>query len=140
MISVTDGIVLDESEVEERFVRAVGPAGQNVRNEATAVELRLDIGASSLAPDVKERLTAVGGRAVTTDGVLVVVSRVHRSQADNRKAARARLVTLLQRATMPPKPRRRTKPRRVVREERLFSKKFRAAVKKSRGRNSPSED
>lgn len=132
MIRVTRAIALGDRQVEERFVRAMGPGGQNVRNEATAVELRFDIGASSLPPDVKERLIALAGRAVTTEGVLVVVSRVHRSQADNRQAARARLMTLLQRAANPPKKRRPTKPRSAVREERLASKKMRAAVKKSR--------
>jgi ribosome-associated protein len=132
---VTESITLDETEVKERFVRAIGPGGQNVRKEATAVELRFDIGASSLTPDVKDRLMALAGRAVTTDGVLVVVSRAHRSQSENREAARARLVTLLQRAANPPMKRRPTKPHRAVREERLASKKLRAAVKQSRRRS-----
>src|SRR5579864_4581040 len=125
MIRVTDSITLGDGEVEERFVRAIGPGGQNVRREATAVELRFDIGASSLPPDVKDRLTALAGRTVTTEGVLVVVSRVHRAQAENREAARAQLVALVQRAAKPPKKRRPTKPRRAVREERLASKKLR---------------
>jgi ribosome-associated protein len=111
MIRVTDAIALNDHEVEERFVRAIGPGGQNVRKEETAVELRFDIGASALPSDVKERLMALAGRAVTTDDVLVVVSRVHRSQPENREAARARLIALLQRAAKPPKKRRPTKPR-----------------------------
>jgi ribosome-associated protein len=140
MIRVTDSIALDDREVEERFVRAMGPGGQNVRNEATAVELRFDIGASALPPDLKERLEALAGRAVTTDGVLVVVSRAHRSQPENREAARARLIALLQRAAQAPKTRRPTRPRRAVREERLASKTLRGAVKRSRSRGRRGED
>src|SRR5262245_1937524 len=140
MIRVNEAIALDDNEVEERFVRAVGPGGQNVRHEATAVELRFDVGASSLDPDVKERLKALGGRAISADGVLVVVSRAHRAQADNRKAARARLIALLQRSAKAPKKRRSTKPRRPAQEERLASKRRRAAVKSSRGRNQRDED
>ena len=134
MIRVTEVIMLDDREIEERFVRASGPGGQNVNKEATAVELRFDIRASSLPPDVKDRLTALAGRGVTTDGVLVVVSRVHRSQTRNRDAARGRLVALLRRAARPPKKRRPTKPRAAVREKRLASKKLRAVVKQSRSR------
>src|SRR4051812_1892126 len=118
MLRVTDTIALEDREVKERFVRAMGPGGENMRKEGTAVELRFDLGASSLQPDMKHRIVARAGRAVTADGVLVVVSRVHRSQAENREAARARLLTLLQRAATPPNKRRPTKPRRTVREER----------------------
>jgi ribosome-associated protein len=140
MIRITDDLALDEREVEERFVRAIGPGGQNVRKEATAVELRFDIGISSLPPDVKGRLVALAGRAVTTDGVLVVVSRVHRSQAANREAVRARMITLLQRAARVPRTRRPTKPRRVVRAKRLASKRLRGAVKQSRRDTARGED
>jgi ribosome-associated protein len=132
MMRVTDSISLDDHEVEERFVRAIGPGGQNLRKEETAVELRFEIAASSLPADVKERLVTLAGRAVTNDGVLVVTSRVHRSQAENREAAHARFIALLQRAAKPPKQRRPTKPRRAVREERLASKKRRGVVKASR--------
>lgn len=132
MIPITDTIVFDDREIKERFVRATGPGGQNVNKDATAVELRVDIGRSSLPPDLKERLIALAGRHVTTDGVLVVVSRVYRSQAQNRDAARARLVALLKRAAKPPKKRKATKPRAAAREERLVSKKRQSAVKRSR--------
>lgn len=132
MIRVTEAITLDDREVEERFVRAAGPGGQNLKKEATAVELRFDIGASSLPPDVKERLVAVAGRGVTTHGILVVVSRVHRSQAQNRDAARARFVALLQRAAKVPKTRTQTDPLVAAREKRLASKKLRGSVKQSR--------
>lgn len=132
MIRVTDDIVLADREVQERFVRAVGSRGQNVRKEATAVELRFDIAASSLPDDVKVRLTRLGGRHVTSDGVLVVVSRALRLQLDNREAARARFIALVQRAARPPKKRRPTRPRREAREERLASKHHHSALKQLR--------
>jgi len=132
MLRVTDSITLDDREVHERFVRAFGPGGQNVRKEATAVELRVNIGLSPLPPEVKERLVAISGRAVTSDGVLVVSSRARRSQAENREAARTRLIALLQRAAKTPKKRRVTKPRKAVREGRLAAKRRRGAVKQAR--------
>ena len=132
MLRVNDSIALDDHEVEERFVRATGPGGQNMRKEETAVELRFDIAASSLPADMKERLVALAGRAVTTDGVLVLVSRAHRSQPDNREAAHSRLLALLQQTAKPPKKRRPTRPRRAVRENRLASKRRRSEVKASR--------
>jgi ribosome-associated protein len=132
MIQVTDSIVLEDREVNERFVRATGARGQNINKEATAVELRVDLGRSSLPSDVKKRLMSLAGRQVTTGGVLVVVSRALRSQADNRGATRARLVALLKRAAKPPKKRKRTRPGRAVREDRLTSKHRQSALKRSR--------
>jgi ribosome-associated protein len=95
MLRVTDTIVLTNRDVKERFVRAAGPGGQNVNKVATAVELRVDIRRSSLPPDVKERLTARAGRRVTAAGVLVIVSRVHRTQKQNRDAAQKTAVGAL---------------------------------------------
>ena len=103
MIPVTQAIALDERELEEHFVRASGPGGQNVNKVSTAVELKFDVGASSLPPDVKQRLLALAGNRATSEGVLTIDSREHRTQSANREAARARLVALVQLAAKRPK-------------------------------------
>ena len=132
MIKVTDTITLADGEIRERFVRATGPGGQNVNKEATAVELRVDIGRSSLPFELKGRLVGLARRHLTADGVLVIVSRAHRSQAQNRDAARRRLTALLRRAATAPKERRVTRPDRSAREKRLISKQRQSAIKRSR--------
>jgi ribosome-associated protein len=134
MIRITDTIDLDEAELDERFVRASGPGGQNVNKVSTAVELRFDVAASSLPSDLKHRLVALAGKRLTADGVLVIDSREHRTQAMNREAARARLVALLQAAAVRPKRRRPTKPRAGAREQRLTTKKQRGEIKRLRSR------
>ena len=140
MIRITDTIYLDEREIDERFVRASGPGGQNVNKVATAVELRFDVGASSLPHDVKARVIALAGSRMTTEGVLVLDSREHRTQAQNREAARARLVAMIQQAAVRPKRRTPTKPKRAARERRLTAKKRRAEVKGLRGRSRAGDD
>jgi ribosome-associated protein len=135
MITIAPGIFLDERDLHERFIRASGPGGQNVNKVATAVELRFNIETSSLPDDVKERLHALAGNRIS-DGVLLIDSRVHRSQLENREAARERLVDLLQRAAVKPKKRRPTKPKAAAREKRLETKKRRGAVKSLRRQKS----
>ena len=132
MTKLTDSVVFNDHDIKERFVRAMGSGGQNLKREAKAVELSVDLDKSSLPADVKERLTALAGRHVTRDGVLVLVSRAHRSQLKNRETARARLMELVRRAADPPAERRTTRPDATVREERLSSKHRKSAVKRLR--------
>jgi ribosome-associated protein len=126
-------IAISEHELDERFVRASGPGGQNVNKVSTAVELRFNVAASSLPEDVKARLAALAGKKLSADGVLLIDSREHRTQAQNRAAARSRLAALLQLASVRPKKRRKTKPSKAARERRLVSKGQRSRVKAHRG-------
>jgi ribosome-associated protein len=134
MLEVTATIAIPEHELDERFVRASGPGGQNVNKVATAVELRFNVAAASLADDVKERLATLAGKRMSADGVLLIDSREHRTQAQNRAAARARLVALLQQAARRPKSRTRTRPTKASRERRLVAKVQRSRIKSQRGR------
>ncbi len=134
MLHATPAIVIREHEISERFVRASGPGGQNVNKVATAVELRFDVAASSLPEEVRARLTALAGKRMTADGVLLIDSRAHRTQAQNRAAARERLVELVRRAAARPKARKKTRPSGAARERRIEAKVRRARVKAGRGR------
>ncbi len=140
MIRVTTKISLDEREIEESFVRASGPGGQNVNKLATAVQLRFDVRHSpSLHPDVRDRLERLAGSRLTRDGVLVIIAQRHRTQARNRDDALDRLVDLIRQAAVAPLKRRPTRPTRASKERRIEGKKKRADVKRLRGKR-PSFD
>ena len=135
MIQVTPTIVIPESEISERFVRASGPGGQNVNKVATAVELRFDPAQSSaISPEVCERLRALAGSRMTADGILVIDARRHRTQAQNRDDARERLADLVRQALVRPRKRRKTKPGKAAVERRIETKKRRSDTKRGRGR------
>lgn len=133
MIRINAHISLDEREIEESFVRASGPGGQNVNKLSTAVQLRFDVrGSPSLPAQVKERLERLAGARLTRDGVLVITAQSHRTQARNRADALDRLIELIRRAAIAPRTRRPTKPTKASRERRIETKKRHAGLKRLR--------
>src|SRR3954469_6049945 len=132
---ITPALAIDDSEIEERFVRASGPGGQNVNKVATAVQLRFDVDDSAaLAADVRHRRRARAGSRMNDEGILVTDARTHRTQSQNREDARERLADLIRRALVVPKRRRKTRPSVASKERRLDTKKRRAHTKSGRSR------
>jgi ribosome-associated protein len=130
MIRVTATIAIDEHEIDESFVRASGPGGQNVNKLSTAVQLRFDVRRSpSLPDDVRARLERLAGSRLTNDGVLVITAQRHRTQARNRDDALDRLIVLIRQAAVAPRKRRPTRPTAASRERRIDSKKRNARTK-----------
>src|SRR2546430_7675917 len=130
MIRITDAIAIDEGELEERFIRASGPGGQNVNKLSSAVQLRSAVRLSPSFPaDVRARLERLAGKRLTRAGVLVITAQRHRTQERNRADALERLRALIRRSAIAPTPRRPTRPTAGARENRLESKKRRSRIK-----------
>jgi ribosome-associated protein len=133
MIRITENISIDESELEESFIRASGPGGQHVNKTESAVQLRFDARRSASLPnEVAVRLMKLAGSRLTQDGVIVITAQSERSQKRNREAALARLVELIQQAAVRPVPRRPTKPTKASKQRRLEGKKRRGGIKNLR--------
>jgi ribosome-associated protein len=140
MIQVTPAISIDERHLVLTFIRSSGPGGQNVNKVSSAVQLRFDVSASPDLPDpVKARLLRLAGSRATAEGVIILEASEHRSQVRNRQAAMDRLLELIRRAAVPPRPRRKTRPTASSRRKRLDAKRLRGQTK-SRRRESPGDD
>ncbi len=134
-LRITPRITIAESELEERFIAAAGPGGQNVNKVATAVQLRFDALASpALSPAIRARLAVLAGRRMTEAGVLVIAANRHRTQERNRADARERLAELLRAAAVAPVFRVKTRPTLGSKTRRLEAKAVRSEVKRGRGR------
>ena len=121
-------------EVELTAVRSQGPGGQNVNKVSSAIQLRFDVGASSLPPELKERVLALRDHRLSKGGVVVIKSQEHRSQDMNRMAALLRLHDLLELAALVQKPRKPTRPTRSSQVKRVESKVKRGQTKAMRGK------
>ncbi len=134
MIQITRTITIDEREIQEYFVRASGPGGQNVNKVATTVQLRFDVANSrSLPEEVRKRLISLAGNRITEDGILIIDARRFRTQGRNREDATDRLVKLIRNAAKRPPIRRKTRPTLASKIRRLESKRRGAESKRVRG-------
>jgi ribosome-associated protein len=134
MIFIAPGLSIDEREIEERFIRASGPGGQNVNKLSSAVQLRFDAAHSpNLSAGMRARLARLAGRRLNQEGILVITAQRHRTQARNRDDAMERLIALLQAAATAPAIRRPTRPTAASRQRRLATKQRRASIKRLRG-------
>ena len=134
MIQITLSIAISESEIQEEFIRSSGPGGQNVNKVASAVQLRFNVARSpSLPEDVKQRLLILAGKRVSADGILIIEAKRHRTQSQNRDDALDRLVALIRKSTVLPKPRVKSRPTKASKERRLEGKRQRSKIKRLRG-------
>ncbi len=134
MLKVTDNIEIDDSELQESFVRSSGPGGQNVNKVATAVQLRFNArGSRALPNDVAIRLMRIAGSKLTKNGEIVIIAQQHRSLERNRAAARERLFDMIREAAIRPTARKATKPTKASKTRRLEGKKRRGDIKAKRG-------
>ena len=141
MLRITHRIQIPDAELQEHFIRASGPGGQNVNKVASAVELRFDArGSPSLPEAVRFRLERLAGRRATKEGVIVIRAERFRTQERNRADARDRLMRLIRRAAVPPKARIKTRPSRASVERRLKSKARRGRLKHTRREPPPLDD
>ncbi|MCU0643600.1 MAG: aminoacyl-tRNA hydrolase [bacterium] len=140
MIQITENLSINETEIQEDFVRSSGPGGQNVNKVATAVQLRFNVkNSASLPDDVRERLIKLAGNRVTEAGELIISARRYRNQARNREDARSRLIELIRKATIAPKPRRKRRASATSKLHRMMEKRKKSEIKKRR-RFDPSSD
>jgi ribosome-associated protein len=132
MIEIGPSLQIDERELQIDFVRSSGPGGQNVNKVATAAQLRFDVNASALPEDLRARLIQLAGNRITSEGVLLIEARRFRTQEQNRVDAIQRFAELVRKAAVKPRPRRKTRPTQLSKEERLKEKKRRGEIKKLR--------